>query len=45
MLISASLIYGLDGYSPPLLGGTPVLTWVLGGLALGLLVFAWQDGD
>lgn len=45
MLISASLIYGLDGYAPPLLGGAPVLTWVLGGLAFGLLIFAWQDDD
>jgi ubiquinone biosynthesis protein len=43
MLISASLIYGLDGYTPLMLGGAPLLSWLLGGVAVILLVYAWDD--
>jgi len=43
-LVSASLIYGLDGYTPAMLGGAPLLTWVFGGMAAVLLLVAW-DGD
>ncbi len=42
-LISASLIYGLDGYAPPMFGGAPLLTWILGGLAVFFLIYAWTD--
>ena len=42
-LISASLIYGLDGYTPAMIGGAPLLTWILGGLAVFFLVYAWAD--
>jgi ubiquinone biosynthesis protein len=45
MLISASIIYGLDGYAPRMLGGAPLLTWLLGGGALILLLSAWDDSD
>lgn len=43
-LISASLIYGLDGYTPAMLGGAPLLTWVLG-IISGLLFLAAWDGE
>jgi ubiquinone biosynthesis protein len=42
-LISASLIYGLDGFSPIMIGGAPLLTWVFGALAVVFLVNAWFD--
>jgi len=45
MLISASIIYGLDGYAPRMLGGAPLLTWLLGGGGLILLLSAWDDSD
>jgi ubiquinone biosynthesis protein len=43
LLISASLIYGLDGFTPVMFGGAPLLTWILGGLAVFFLVYAWTD--
>ncbi len=43
LLISASVIFGLDGYTPAMWGGAPMLSWVLGGLAVFFLVYAWTD--
>jgi ubiquinone biosynthesis protein len=43
LLISASLIYGLDGFTPAMFGGAPLLSWMLGGLAVFFLVYAWTD--
>jgi len=42
-LISASVIYGLDGYTPAMLGGAPLLAWVFGGFAAVLLLTAWDS--
>jgi ubiquinone biosynthesis protein len=42
-LISASLIYGLDGYTPAMLGGAPLLTWVFGGISAILFLVAWES--
>jgi len=42
-LISASLIYGLDGFTPVMMSGAPLLSWILGGLAVFLFVYAWSD--
>ena len=42
-ILCAALIYGLDGYSPVMLGGVPWLTWVFGSIGLGLLVFSMGD--
>ncbi|HSH30578.1 MAG TPA: ubiquinone biosynthesis regulatory protein kinase UbiB [Thiohalobacter sp.] len=43
LIVSAALIYGLDGYAPAMVGGAPLLTWVLGIAGLGLLLSAWND--
>ncbi|MFQ5644794.1 MAG: ubiquinone biosynthesis regulatory protein kinase UbiB [Thiogranum sp.] len=43
LLVSASLIYGLDGYTPAMFAGAPLLSWILGGLAVFFLVYAWTD--
>jgi len=44
-LISASLIYGLDGFTPLMVGGAPLISWILGTLAVFFLVYAWTDED
>lgn len=41
-LVSASLIYGLDGYTPAMLGGAPLLSWVFGGISAVLFLAAWE---
>ncbi len=43
LIISASVIYGLDGFAPVMVGGAPFLTWLLGGFGLYLLMIAWSD--
>ncbi|RRQ21895.1 ubiquinone biosynthesis regulatory protein kinase UbiB [Thiohalobacter thiocyanaticus] len=43
LIVSAALIYGLDGYAPAMVGGAPLLTWVLGIAGLGFLVSAWGE--
>jgi ubiquinone biosynthesis protein len=45
MLISASVIYGLEGHAPLTFGGAPLLTWILGGMAVVLLVLAWDSNE
>ena len=42
-ILSAAIIYGLDGYSPVMLGGAPLLTWFLGSLGVALLIYAVGD--
>ncbi|MDX1518966.1 MAG: ubiquinone biosynthesis regulatory protein kinase UbiB [Gammaproteobacteria bacterium] len=42
-VISAAVIYGLDGYSPQMLWGAPVLSWFLGGVGTGMLILALND--
>jgi 2-polyprenylphenol 6-hydroxylase len=43
LILSAAVIYGLDGYAPVMFGGAPWLTWVFGSIGLGLLVFSLGD--
>jgi len=43
LIVCAAVIYGLDGYSPAMVGGAPLLTWVLGVAGVGLLAFAMMD--
>ncbi|GMR08677.1 MAG: ubiquinone biosynthesis regulatory protein kinase UbiB [Gammaproteobacteria bacterium] len=46
LLISAALIFGLDGYQPQMLAGVPILSWALGGLGTLILLFSWpSDGE
>lgn len=44
-LISASLIYGLDGFTPFMVSGVPLISWILGAFAVFFLVYAWSDED
>lgn len=41
LIVSAAVVLGLDGYAPSMLGGAPVVTWVLGALGGILLFLAW----
>jgi ubiquinone biosynthesis protein len=45
LILAAAVIYGLDGYSPPMLLDTPLLTWLLGGAGIAMLVFSSGDSD
>jgi len=42
-VICAAVIFGLDGFSPAMVAGVPYLTWLLGGMGLGLLVFSMGE--
>ncbi|MBT8121154.1 MAG: ubiquinone biosynthesis regulatory protein kinase UbiB, partial [Gammaproteobacteria bacterium] len=43
LLIAAAVIYGLDGYAPPMVMGAPLLSWL--GLFAGvfLIVLSWPN--
>jgi len=41
LIVSASLLMGLDGLHPTMLGEAPLMTWILGGLGGLLLLSAW----
>ena len=45
LLLSAAVIYGLDGYAPAMVLGAPLLTWLAGAAGLVLLVVSWPDND
>ena len=36
LVLSAALIFGLDGFRPVMLGDAPLLSWILGGAGVGL---------
>ena len=42
-IVSSALLMGLDGYFPTMLGGVPIMSWVLGLLGLYLLLVAWPS--
>ncbi|MCH8162659.1 MAG: ubiquinone biosynthesis regulatory protein kinase UbiB [Proteobacteria bacterium] len=42
-IICAAVIFGLDGYSPAMVGGVPYLTWLFGGVGLLLLLFSMSE--
>ncbi len=43
LIISAALMLGLDGYTPRMAYGAPVLSWVLAALGAILLISNWPD--
>jgi len=44
LLISATLLAALDGYTPIMAGLAPLSSWVLGGLGTILLFVSWPSG-
>lgn len=45
LVMSASAIYGLDGFQPTMIAGAPLLSWLLGGVGVCLLLVAWPGED
>jgi len=45
LIVSAAVVLGLDGYAPRMLGNAPVLTWLLGGIAVAILISYWPSGS
>ncbi len=43
LVLTAGLIFGLDGFQPRMLAGVPVLSWLSGSAGLILLLLAWPD--
>jgi ubiquinone biosynthesis protein len=43
LLMSAFIVFGLDGYSPAMVWGAPVISWVIGGLGGFILLVSLQD--
>jgi ubiquinone biosynthesis protein len=43
LLVSAFIVFGLDGFAPAMLFGAPVISWALGGLGAFFLLFAIKD--
>jgi len=45
LIVSAALVFGLDGYAPTMAYGAPVGTWALGILGAAILLFNWPGDD
>lgn len=43
LLLCSLIVYALDGFSPAMWMGVPVLTWVLGAIGSVMMVYALQD--
>jgi len=43
LIVTAAIIYGLDGAAPFMVMGAPLLSWLCGGLGVLLLVLNWPD--
>lgn len=41
LVVSAFLTTALDGYTPTMAAGAPLLSWILGGLGVVIWLFAW----
>ncbi len=45
LIVSAAALLGLDGYSPRIVAGAPLMTWILGGLGVYLVLAAWPGSE
>lgn len=45
LIVAAAVILSLDGFAPKMMGNAPLLTWLLGGLAVMILIFNWPPED
>ena len=45
LVLTAGIIFGLDGFQPRMLAGAPLMSWLTGGVGLVLLMLAWPDWD
>ena len=45
LIISAAVVLGLDGYAPRMIADAPFVTWLLGAIALAILMSYWPSGS
>ena len=43
MLMGGLIVFGLDGFTPTLIWGAPLVSWVAGGLGAFILLVSLQD--
>jgi len=43
LIVSAAVILGLDGYAPRMIADAPFVSWVLGGIALLIILSYWPS--
>ena len=43
MLISAAVIFALDGFSKIMIAGAPIHTWIIGAIGVVFMLAAWPD--
>ena len=43
LLLGGMITFGLDGFTPGLIGGAPLISWISGGLGAFILVYTLQD--
>jgi ubiquinone biosynthesis protein len=43
LLLGGLVVYGLDGFTPNLIGGAPLISWLAGGLGAFILLVSLQD--
>jgi ubiquinone biosynthesis protein len=43
LLLGGMITFGLDGFTPSLIGGAPLISWISGGLGAFILLYALQD--
>ena len=44
LILSASAIFGLDGFQPASLAGVPLASWILGAVGIYLVLASWPPG-
>jgi ubiquinone biosynthesis protein len=43
LLMAGLIVFGLDGFTPALIGGAPLVSWIAGGLGAFILLVSLQD--
>ncbi len=43
LLLGGLVVYGLDGFTPNLIGGAPLISWLAGGLGAFILLVSLQE--
>jgi ubiquinone biosynthesis protein len=43
LIMAGLIVYGLDGFTPAMVGGAPLISWIAGGLGAFILLVSLQD--
>ncbi len=41
LILSAAVVFGLDGHAPAMAAGAPLLSWIFGALGVAILLWSW----